>query len=449
MRRTDELWLHRDGLIRIPLHLRKGQPIGAARLGAHRRSGYPGGELGGLLRSAGSLLVPFRYPLLVEPYELRRICRSLSTYCARSNYYDPAWIVARGEVLDSDGACLRECRVILLTREQLKSLAVAPRSERCRLNNNQVLRTVDVSREDAVDRKWTVELQQLKFLPAAADHALIADELLLQAMPSAPFADKLTSQYSYYCVLNPVHRQRYGYGFLLVRNEQLERDYLGFKARLAIQSAFDDRVRPDAVGLDWTTSLAIGLRPGELVGVSPLPVAHADFRRRVFRFRHCLCRAVGATVLDMEQPIARLPSSVFDVLGLQGGNKVVLEGSSVIEEKERLSKITLRALEDREGHERWTIATAVPSFTDIVGLPDLPFVAIDLEARMRLGITPGSPLYVRPAFSSVIVAEFTSISLVLLAAIFSAAALQSLGLALILIAVYLTVTTLILVQRFR
>jgi hypothetical protein len=452
MNTLNELWLYRNGLTGVPLRLRKGQPVGAALLDGDPPLGYGGIELAGLLGLCGSPQLGFRYPILVSPKELQSISASLADFCARGHYYDPAWVILSAEIVGPDWSLTsEECYVALLTKDQLLAVMTDQSSSLCRLSNDQIIRTVDPSAKDPVDRSWTIELQDIKFLGTPSYTPRLPGELQLQAMPSSPFADTTKAANSYYCILHPDHKQRYGPGFALIRNDQLESEYGGLKARLAVLTAYDSEVPKNKVVLDWTTTLAIGLRQGEFVAVSPLPVSYAGFRRRVLGFRHCLCRAQQTTMLDMEKPIARMPEAVFDVLGIESGTEVVLEGLSV--DTGKITKLTLHALVDRgsldDPRHEVKVKTGVPNFDNITGWSDLPFVAIDLEARLRLGISPGTAVYVRPAFSGLVAREFMSISVVLLAATFSAAALQNVALAVISVAVYVFLSGMVLVQRLR
>ena len=91
----------------------------------------------------------------------------------------------------------------------------------------------------------------------------------------------------------------------------------------------------------------------------------------------------------------------------------------------------------------------VPDYQDLMGMDDLPPIHVDLAARKRLDVVPGSVVYIRPAIPSLIAKEFASVSLVLIVATFSAAALRNIIVAATAAMLYLVLVTIVITGRLR
>jgi hypothetical protein len=449
----DELWVFRNGnLDKLELITRPDRPLSYASVidGEDKNSI----ELAGLLGSIGSAPIQERYPVLANKDDLVEFTKVLSELCRRGRYFDQAWPC----LVPSANAALPVVdghRVLLLTRTQLLAINPSKDSITCLLSNRQLLRTVGQSSLASLDRKCTLELQLLKFAGHRASFgnnasSLVPNEIILQASPSSPYVELLRSSHSYYCILNPVHRSSFGKGYVMLRNGYIEHDYPEAMARLPVLVKYDDNISARKIALDFSSLIAIGLPPGHHVGVSPAGGDRADLRRRILGNRHCLARVHKTTISDMEKPIARLPEAAFDILGIAPGDNVVAE-SILHGTSPSVTRITLRALPEREHSDFFErrIQTGLPNYESIIGAEDLLMINIDLNARQALGVTPGSTVYIRPAVTSILGREFAAISLVMIGAIFSAAALSNEPAAVVAGALYVALAAVIAISRLR
>lgn len=418
----------------VDVRLLVGRPLGAALTQDTR----VGTGVAGILRRLGAAQLASRFLVAGESSTEQLVCGTLSEIRRRSAHYDPAWITL---VPDSGR---EDLIVFALTRAQVEAIDEWLPPIEVTLQNGQNVRTIDVTAEQWWGRRNTYEL-----VPWTEPISDLEDygpsTLQLQGSPSAPFAGRLGSSNSYFCVVNPTHKAMLGSGFAVVINPLLEKDYRGLVARFPVLLRYREEVTPDRIILDETIEVAIGLRPGEPLLVQRGPSGRTG-RRHILSYRHTLCRAIPAATLDMEKPIVRIEPAVFDVLGVSAGSRLILEG---IHEQAngRLTKVKVRGLEERGG--RLPLTSGVPDVLDTIGSVDLPQIAMDLATRNALGISRGGAVYVRPALSSVIADEFTNLSLVLLAATVGSVASDHLLFAAILAAVYATLTVLYLLRRLR
>jgi len=171
----------------------------------------------------------------------------------------------------------------------------------------------------------------------------------------------------------------------------------------------------------------------------------------LFGNRRGVVRVGRTAMIDIEKPITRLPEEVLDLLGLSLGERVIVEALGVTKERSTARSVSLRALPMRSRSSlldaRSTVG--VPDFQQLVGDEDVPLISLDLAARERLGIVPGAPVYLRPAISGVLAREFSSMTLLFAAAVFSAAALERPAWAVGVAATYFVITIAALVTRLR
>jgi hypothetical protein len=153
----------------------------------------------------------------------------------------------------------------------------------------------------------------------------------------------------------------------------------------------------------------------------------------------------------MEKPLARVPASVIDILGTSTGSGVVIESLGANGKSQRIRRISLRItpIRDYPAPLIARMRMGVPDYQDLMGTEDLPPIHIDLVARKRLDTLPGSVVYVRPSIPSLALKEFTSVSLVLIVATFSAAALRNLIVAASAAGLYLVLAAIVIIGRLR
>ncbi|TQL59243.1 hypothetical protein FB474_0592 [Oryzihumus leptocrescens] len=267
-----------------------------------------------------------------------------------------------------------------------------------------------------------------------------------QTIDSSSFNDVLDNPHSYFVILNSLAAKIHNTGWVKVSNRMgvdgAEQDPI---TSFAVRTAFADRIGPREVALDETVSVAIGMREGELVHIESIDPKVGTLRRRAFSFRHTIVRVVGATTMDMEKPVVRLPAGVLDILGVASGSRVIVEALS--RENDQIRRVSARVLEERE--QRQPRLGGVFDVLDMTGSVDLPAIAMDLSMRNRLGIHRGDPVYVRPEFATVFFEEFATVSFALLAAAVGAYAASAQLLAGVLVAVYVGLSGIGMWRKFR
>ena len=445
----DRLWLVDGDPIPLRIELAPAAAIAEATVCGDAEERFLGKRVVEVLMTWRSAQPAARYPLFVEPAYVDELTERILGLIKTGRYFDTAWIALTSHPFPRSPKQKHadQGTVFLLTREQLLGVRSGRHSVTRIISSGQVLRTVNAAGADPAHRDNTVEMLPLVFEGWEATKGLRAGELGLQAAASAPFAELLRSPYSHQCVLNPAHSDALGEGFVLVRNHILEQRHPGLDLRFPVLTRFDARVHPDRVVLDATTSRAVGLRAGEFVGISRLPASDARVRRRIFSFRHCVCRVQSATTTDMEKPIGRVSESVLDILGIPSGSQAIIEGVADGEQGPVMTRLSTRVLVDRG--DDTSRKTGVPTLTTHTGAPDLPSVFLDLNARQALGVSLGSAVYVRPSLGSALTGRFTEVGAVLLLSFVSATMLNDVVVAVIAGVLFTLLSTLIILKRFR
>jgi hypothetical protein len=433
----NELVLYADGANdHLDLALRPGRPLGWATLDT-------GGTLAGTLGELGAERLGRRYPVLFDDGDRQELTESLARRAHGSPYFDPALILL--DAFAPAGLPVPGF-VALVSSAQLSVLPPCRSPEGVVLGNARLIRTV----RPADPAPGTLEYQGAEYLTEHAPGPRDG-ELLLRTTPSSPFADLTGNRHSYFCVLNPVHAPHFTTDYLYVRNPFLAADHPGLETAIPVRVVFDDRVPAARVVLDSTTLFAIGLPQGEPAVLGPCHGRAGRVRNTLFGHRHAVARVGRTAVIDIEKPVTRLPEEMLDLLGISQGDRVIVEAAAHRAGHIEIARTTLRALPWREQSPLLLARsrTGVPDHQLLVGDEDFPMISLDLNARTTLGIVPGSAVYVRPALSSLLGREFTSVSFVLIAAIFSAAALQSLALAVVSASIYLVLTVFLVGARLR
>lgn len=428
------------------LVLRDGVPIGAARCDQSHPH-QPGAPVAGLLRIAGSPQLATRYPVAVAPSALDQLAEHLATAWERKHPLDPLWISVDG--IGSDG---RATVLVLLTREQSdvarSSLLGLSLADEIRLPNGQIVRPTHPADTDWLSRSNTMECRPIAFTEASP--GLMADgESYFQAAPSGEHTRRLAASHSFRCLLHPSLRHRFRSGFASVRNPVLEQTYPGVDLALAVLVRFADKVDGEHVVVDETVSTAIGLRPGEIVEVVPLPKLAPELAKRALSFRHSLCRVYGSNTTDMEKPLIRLPDEVLDIIGVPAGARVVLEHIACRQDQPPTRhKIVVRALPWRG--EQWPVPKpGVPDILMETGSQDLPPVTLDLACQKQLDTTRGSVVYVRPAVGSLVVDEWSNAATAVVVAALGAAVLGQVLLTVLFVAAFMALLVLQVWRRLR
>ena len=189
----------------------------------------------------------------------------------------------------------------------------------------------------------------------------------------------------------------------------------------------DDELNDTTIRMDQTLRTAICLEkimqgkgkkellytPGGDGDLShPIVIQRSNFRgptllARRLKQQYLICLVHHATPRDMETSIARLTKQSMDVVGIQPGDKVLL-----ISETRRRS---LRCL-PLDPETQVPLPTMREYFTPLC--PDsayegllLPWVTIDLQTRLDLGVAPWQPIIVGRDPGNAIVSEFGQVVL--------------------------------------
>lgn len=409
-----------------------GQPLGATLIG----SGNDRMDVGlpGFLRrnNCASVVDRFLCPVASDPCAADAVREALCDHSTVRLVGESAWIELPGEI---NGETVR---IFMLSREQRAQTQghILP-PEVLHLCNGQL---VDAGYLDKPYR-------QIPLAWAEGSPGLTADGIeYFQTIDSSKFSRALASPHSYYVILNTHTAQTHDTGWVKVSNHLTAP---GFREdstpSFAVQTIFSDRVGVREVALDETVSVAIGMREGELVHVESIEPKIGTLRRQAFSFRHSVVRVIGATTMDMEKPVVRLPVGVLDILGVTSGSRVVIEALS--RGDDRIRKASVRVLEERDQGD--TRVGGLFDVLDITGSVDLPSIAMDLTMRKRLGIHRGDPIYVRPEFGSVLFEEITTVTFALLAVAVGAYAASEHLLATIFAALYVILSAVGLWRKFR
>lgn len=410
---------------------------------------HPGLPVAGALRLAGACQLAGRYPIAVVFTHLAEFAAQLSNeWFQGGRTLDPYVLSFNGRAEDG-----RRLRVLLVSRDQAIRLehvgAIFAELSEVVLPNSQRVNCTSPARGPVwLEREATLEFQTVRY--EAADTALVPDgEALFQASPSGTYARRLSNSHSFRCLLATSHRRNFASNQAVIRNPALELAYPGIILLLPVLVGFADSVEETSVVVDETVATGIGLRPGEVIEVTPLPRSTAPLAQRALSFRHSLCRVHGSNTTDMEKPLARLPQEVFDIIGVDPGARVVIEAFSRTDGGvASVRRMVVRALVWRG--QDWPVPKpGVPDILMETGSQDLPPVTLDLACQRELGVSRGSPVYVRPAIASLIAEEASiAITAVVIAAL-GAAVLGNMVIASAFLAIFLGLLAFQLWRRLR
>lgn len=422
-----------------PIRFHRDRPLGFAHL-ERSSSGawedYGGGLLAGFLRAAGAIQLSHRHPVAVASDRLDEAGARILACVQRSRNADPAWIEAPHARSLAGGDSVV---VLMLTRRQARWLGASGAIERVEMPTGQRLDALLVGTDGEAELPPEYR-QQLLDIPGLA----IAPPLF-QLGSGYKREAKLDNPYS--CVLSPKHLELLGHGYCLIRNPYLEEAYPGLNTQIAALPEYDSVIPPERVLLDATLYVSVGLRSGELCLIEPLGKDPNRATRRVFRYRHAICRVGRTSAADMEKPLARLPQEVLEGMGVDGGADVVIESVAREGDVAELRKLKLRALPTRV--EIPPLTQDAPDYFDETGSLDIPTIHLDLIRRRKLGVVQGSAVYVRPALSSVLLEELSSVLLLLAAGIVGGVATDTLWLSAALAVVYVVFVIWKTLRSFR
>lgn len=424
----------------------KGRPLGFARAPA-AATGHP--PLAGQLRAYGSAQVGGRRLVALPIDEVSAVEAKLERYAAMG-HGDPCWL--RVGVV-GEGV---ERTALLLSDGQYRQLQPTGRAQEVELPNCQFVESLWVSAESSPPSAPPARYcDQTLRIPGFTFGVDDEGDLVLQATPTSPLAKELPSQHAFYALVNPHHEATLGRGFCVVSNPLLEAEFPGAALHFPVAVHYLSSVPIERVALDDTVLLAVGARPGEPCSLRSVRRGRLDhlLARRLFAYRHAVCRVTTSTTTDQEKPLVRLPVDVCDVLGITSDSKVVVEsvapaGSDAVS----IRRARFRALEMRS---EVSVGAPVrlrgtgPNFLGLVGSIDLPQVAMDKVRRETVGASIDGPVYVRPAVGSLLAAEISAVTLLLGAGLIGTLATENTELAAVLVAGFLVLVVIQAIRRLR
>ena len=234
-----------------------------------------------------------------------------------------------------------------------------------------------------------------------------------------PTGDRLNAQGFFIAQLNPSDIRKGGYQIgkdILICNSS-EGFTFQIKARL---QAFSE-VKEGIIRLDQKIRMAIGVDTGGKVTISALEgtyEATRKFSEKVFGKQENLLRVRKATFTDMEINICRLQNTVMKSIGVEEGDKIIVEaGQKWIEI--RTLELTSDIIESRIKKEDDKDSTYYSKDDKRrkalqkgnVLEYDLPWILMDRDAREKLGIKAYHPVTVYRSNSYAIKTKLHSITL--------------------------------------
>jgi hypothetical protein len=201
------------------------------------------------------------------------------------------------------------------------------------------------------------------------------------------------------------------------------------------------------VGIHETLLKSIGVRPGEPVSYERTRTLVPRLESRVFSFRQAIARVGYSHSVDVGYAVARIPDRLLDVLGIEPGQTVIVQGLRVRGgTRARPARVQVRALPLREPD------TDSPAFRNLraeLGVQDIETVGLDLLRRQDLAVEPGTPIIVRPALSSLLAQEVLPISLAFVTAIIGGVAQAQPIIVATVSVLFVAFVMLLLLRRFR
>ncbi|HEV3485061.1 MAG TPA: hypothetical protein VG106_06620, partial [Vicinamibacterales bacterium] len=428
----------RNALHVVDLELEAGQPLTASRIrdvgvatAAARDAGSPESKDVRTLTMLTSSLrlgyLAYRLPVAAEADRATRLLDDLARAGRQERRGDwICWLAA--PLADPPNAVL-----LLLSDDQASTLRWTAPSPAVIAASGQTL-SVPWLAEDGVASPASSDS---RLTPPYLVHALLNEEDalsgLFQLYPINEMPRSLWhTKDPFSAVLNPIYQPKFGASFVILRNAEFEDRHPNRQARLAVPVMYDDAVPPTRAAVHETSAQAVGARPGELCCLEPTAQRASRLQRRLFAYRHAVCRVVPARTVDVGYPVARAHAELIDVLGLQAGDEVIVQGlPHEGRRRAKLRRLRLRILPDHSARR-----LPGPDFSAEIGEDDVPTVALDLLRRQELGLLPGSAIYLRPAFSTMILKEAVALSLVLAGALVGALSADNMVLTSIIVCIY-------------
>ncbi len=177
---------------------------------------------------------------------------------------------------------------------------------------------------------------------------------------------------------------------------------------------------PGTIELDQTLRDGLGVANGEYVRIEPARLRRTAIADFICGRRYLLLRAQVADHTNMETDVALAPPLALTMLGISGGDRVVIEGApspdgTVPEIRLRLVEMTDDVLNRREAIQRSARGLYSSARRGLGVHPDIMPILLDHDARVRLNHSEHLlvPVRVRPSRGPKIVNELRELMLVL------------------------------------
>jgi len=148
----------------------------------------------------------------------------------------------------------------------------------------------------------------------------------------------------------------------------------------------------------------------------PIVIQRSRFRgpsllARLVKQQYLICRVHNAMTRDMEKPIARLKEDSMKVIGVQPGEKVLL----ISENSRKRVRLRCLALDPGINVPTETLTATWPQPHPDALCEDqemnLPWITLDLQTRLKLGVEPWQPIIVGRDPLHAVALEFTTVAM--------------------------------------
>lgn len=181
-------------------------------------------------------------------------------------------------------------------------------------------------------------------------------------------------------------------GLLCIRPTNSEGEQL--KPSVVVRTRVDHELDSGQIRLDQIPRNALGVELRERVDVQPVRTHRFDLGAILARHPvYAICRVQAAPLVVMERGIILLDPLAMEIIGVESGDQVVVEGvpSAVNQEvpRERLRVVTAseNIVDDRKALIGGGAESRFPSALDTLGVsPDLAWAFIDQATRARLNV---------------------------------------------------------------
>ncbi len=205
-------------------------------------------------------------------------------------------------------------------------------------------------------------------------------------------------------------------------------------AERLLKSQVDD---PEIILMDQTLRNSLGVDIGDTVKIQKIKTSRSLRQLLLDSLiprNYLMMRVQKADKLMIEKPNCTMTGIAMEILGIENGDIVIFE-SSIYDKKSGNYKIVdlpLRAYQVPESMKQLRestqsgmfLKTRFPDCSEVFGVfPDLPWVFIDADARIELGIQMCSPVKVSISRRYQLIKEFRSFSLLIILSILGATSL--------------------------